>query len=201
MATKLDLINSALILIGDVPLTSLTSGTRAQIVATTLYDNIVQSELSKFRWGFARRQEKLFRAGAPGVGTLKPLFDWSAVYRLPPTMVSLIRLSPSIPYQVYGEELGSPEPGGNQAVYVNYEGDLFADYIYNVAEVDWPPYFSKMIEYALAMDFAPSIRDSASSMEILANQYMNASRMARYTDSQQHPQTPIQDRPFINVRY
>ena len=29
---------------------------------------------------------------------------------------------------------------------------------------------------------------------------MNASRMARFTDSQQHPQTPIQDRPFISVR-
>ena len=201
MASKLELINSALILIGDVPLTSLTSGTRAQVVATTLYDNIVQSELSKFRWGFARRQEQLFRAGAPGVGTLVPLFDWSAVYRLPLNMVSLIRLSPSIPYQVYSEEITSPEPAGNQAVYVNYEGDLFADYIYNVSEIDWPAYFSKMIEYALAMDFAPSIRDSASSMQTLAQQYLNASRMARYTDSQQHPQTPIQDRPFINVRY
>ena len=179
------------------------NNTRAQVVATTLYDNIVQSELSKFRWGFARRQERLTRAAAPGPGTLVPLFDWSAVYRLPFNMVSLIRLSPSIPYQVYSEELNfpQPEPLGNQAVYVNYEGDLFADYIYTVAEIDWPAYFAKMIEYALAMDFAPSIRDSASSMEILANQYLNASRMARYTDSQQHPQTPIQDRPFINVRY
>jgi len=51
------------------------------------------------------------------------------------------------------------------------------------------------------MDFAPSIRDSASSMQTLAQQYLNASRMARYTDSQQHPQVAIQDRPFINVRY
>jgi hypothetical protein len=50
------------------------------------------------------------------------------------------------------------------------------------------------------MDFAPSIRDSAASMELLSNQYMNASRMARFTDAQQHPQTPIQDSPFINVR-
>ena len=59
MATKLSLINNALILIGDVPLTSLNSGTRAQVVATSLYDNIVQSELSKFRWGFARTQTEM----------------------------------------------------------------------------------------------------------------------------------------------
>ena len=80
-------------------------------------------------------------------------------------------------------------------------GDLFCDYIYNVSEADWPVYFSKMIEYALAMDFAPSIRDSAASMETLSAAYVNASRMARYTDAQQHPVTPIQDRPFVNVRF
>jgi len=27
---------------------------------------------------------------------------------------------------------------------------LYADYIYNVPESEWPVYFSKMIEYALA---------------------------------------------------
>jgi len=202
MATKLSLINNALILIGDLPLTSLTSGTRAQIVATSLYDNIVQNELSKFRWGFARRQVQLSRAliyGTPN--PIVPLFDWDAAYRLPIEMSFLIILNPRIPYQVYAEEDSSPESSKSQVVYVNYQGDLHADMIFNVPENEWPVYFSKMIEYALAMDFAPSIRDSATSMQLMSNQYLNASRMARFTDSQQHPQTPIQDRPFINVRY
>jgi hypothetical protein len=35
----------------------------------------------------------------------------------------------------------------------------------------------------------------------MAEEYINASRMARYTDSQQHPITPIQSRPFLDVRY
>ena len=59
MADKLSLINNALILIGDTPLDSLTDGTRAQIVATSLYDNIVENELSKHRWGFARKKAEL----------------------------------------------------------------------------------------------------------------------------------------------
>ena len=202
MATKLSLINNALILIGDLPLTSLTSGTRAQIVATSLYDNIVQNELSKFRWGFARRQVQLSRALIYNTtNPIVPLFDWDAAYRLPIEMSSLITLNPRIPYQVYAEEDSSPESSKTQVVYVNYQGDLYADMIFNVPENEWPVYFSKMIEYALAMDFAPSIRDSATSMQLMSNQYLNASRMARFTDSQQHPQTPIQDRPFINVRY
>lgn len=196
--SKLSLINNALILIGDVPLTSLTSGTRAQVVATSLYDNIVENELSKFRWGFARKVAQIALDSAVPVGN-----EWQAKYTLPADLLTLIKLDPRINYQIIENKVycnmgtqptvAIPEPS-NPA--------LFCDYIANITDPsDWPIYFAKMIEYALAMDFAPSIRDSAASMELLANQYLNASRMARFTDSQQHPQTPIQDRPFINVRY
>ena len=43
MATKIELISNALILIGDLPITSLDGNTRAQTVANNLYDNIVIS--------------------------------------------------------------------------------------------------------------------------------------------------------------
>ena len=195
--SKLSLINNALILIGDVPLTSLTSGTRAQVVATSLYDNIIENELSKHRWGFARKIVQLSLDAAVPVGN-----EWQAKYTLPADLLALIKLDPSINYQIIENKVycnmgiqptvAIPEPNNPP---------LFCDYINKPSEADWPAYFAKMIEYALAMDFAPSIRDSASSMQILANQYLNASRMARYTDSQQHPQVAIQDRPFINVRY
>lgn len=184
MASKIQLISNALILIGDLPITSLSGNTRAETVANALYDNIVQNELSKFRWGFARKQAQL------SLSVDAPISEWQSIYQLPADMLNLIKLDPSINYQILGDK-----------VYCNYSGALYCDYIANVSEATWPAYFAKMIEYALAMDFAPSIRDSASSMELLANQYLNASRMARFTDSQQHPQTAIQDRPFINVRY
>ena len=184
-SSKLSLINNALILIGDRPLTSLTDGTRAQIVATNLYDNVVENELSKHRWGFARKKAEISKDSAAPVGN-----EWQTTYTLPADMITLIKLEPNIPYQILGNK-----------VYCNYSGTLYAEYIYKPSEGDWPSYFCKMVEYALAMDFAPSIRDSAASMELTANQYVNSSRMARYTDSQQHPQQPIVDRPFINVRY
>ena len=77
MSTKLQLINSALILIGDLPLDSLTGTTRAHVVSNALYDNIVQNELSKFRWGFARRQAQCVAAVTPGSGDpIVPLFDY-----------------------------------------------------------------------------------------------------------------------------
>ena len=185
MATRINLISNALILIGDLPITSLVGDTRAHVVSSNLYDNIVKNELTKYRWGFARKKAFLGKIAGSPIGT-----EYSSQYQLPSNLLTLIKVNPSIPYQVYGDR-----------IYCNYDGDLFIDYIWTVSESDWPVYFAKMIEYALAMDFAPSIRDSAASMETLSAAYVNASRMARYTDAQQHPVTPIQDRPFVNVRF
>jgi hypothetical protein len=185
MSSKIQLISNALILIGDLPVTSLDGNERPKVVARNLYDNIVQNELTKYRWGFARRKAQLNLTTEVPVGT-----EWKSIYQLPADLLVLVKINPGINYQILGDK-----------VYCNSQGALFCDYIANIPEHEWPVYFCKMIEYALGMDFAPSVRDSAISMELLSNQYVNASRMARLTDSQQHPQTPIQDRPFINVRY
>ena len=185
MASKLQLISNALILIGDLPITSLTGNTRAQTVANNLYDNIVQNELTKYRWGFAKKKAQLNLTVGTPVGN-----EWQNIYQLPSDMLFLVKINPSVPYAIYGDKL-----------YTNTSADLYADYIYNVPENEWPVYFAKMIEYALAMDFAPSIRVSAASMDANSRQYLNASRMARFTDSQQYPTVPITDRPFINVRF
>ncbi|MCS5594216.1 MAG: hypothetical protein NZ730_06695 [Porticoccaceae bacterium] len=189
--TKLGLINNALILIGDLPLAALSGTTRAHVVSSNLYDSTVKSELSKHKWGFARKVAELVLdvEGVPSV-TVDPTGDeWSARYALPANLLQLIKVDPSIPYQIIENK-----------VFTNYDNTLYCDYIADVAESLFPWYFAKMIEYRLAMDFAPALRDSATSMQLMAQQYENASRMARFTDSQQHPITPIQDRPFIDAR-
>lgn len=186
MASKIDLISSALVLIGDKPINSLTTEGRAQQVANSLYDRIVANELSKHRWGFARAKAQL------ALTTETPIDeDFRSIYQLPSDMVALIKIRPNtLKYQIYGDKL-----------YCNLNGKVTADYIYNAPESEWPEYFAQMIVYALALDFAASIRDSSSAKAELAQQYQIQSRMARYTDSQQHPQTPIVHRPFIDVRF
>lgn len=184
MAEKIKLISNALILIGDLPVTSLSGNSRAETVANNLYDNIVQSEMSKYRWGFSRRTAQLAMTPQTPVGT-----EYQNMFQLPSDLINVIKLDPAVRYRIYGDK-----------VYTNTSGPLYIDYTANVPESEWPVYFAKMIEYALAMDFAPSIRDSAASAEINANKYVNASRMARYTDSQQYPTEPMRSQPFINVR-
>ncbi len=185
MASKIDLISNALILIGDNPINTVIGNSRAQTVAANLYANIVQNELTKHRWGFARRKAQLSLLVDEPIDD-----DYRSIYQLPSNLLVLIKLNPNTGYQIYGDK-----------VYTNLSQALHCDYIENVSESEWPVYFSKMIEYALARDFAASIRDSAASADRMASEYVNASRMARYTDSQQHPQTPIVSKPFINVRF
>ncbi|MGB1304013.1 hypothetical protein [Pseudoalteromonas marina] len=184
MASKIDLISNALVLIGDLPINTLDGNSRAQVVASALYDNIVKNEISKHRWGWARRKAQLSLLVDTPIDN-----DWSNAYQMPTDLLVLIKLNPNIGYQIYGDK-----------VYCNLNQALYCDYIADIAESEWPVYFSKMIEYALARDFASSIRDSATSADRMAAEYLNASRMARFTDSQQHPQTPIVSRPFIDVR-
>lgn len=186
MASKIDLISNALILIGDTPVNALTGGTRRETVASKLYDNIVQNELTKHRWGFARRQEQISRL----VETPTNPNGWKSIYQLPTDLLFLITVTPDSSYQLYGDK-----------VYSNSTQALYADYIYNAPEAEWPVYFAKMVEYALAMDFAASIRDSASARGEMAGAYVNASRMARFTDSQQYPTEQLRSNPFTNVRF
>jgi|TARA_R110000764_G_scaffold56463_6_gene122948 hypothetical protein len=185
MSSKIQLISNALILIGDLPITSLSGNSRAQTVANNLYDNIVQMEMTKFRWGFARKIAQLSLSVNTPAGN-----EWDAIYELPADLLFLIKINPRSNYALFGQQ-----------VYTNMNGAVYADYIYNAPESEWPVYFQQMIQYRLAMDFAPAIRDSAASMEANAFQYDNASRMARYTDSQQYPVVPLSSAPFVNTRY
>lgn len=185
MASKIDLISSALVECGDVPINSLTGNDRRQVVANSVYDKIVENELSKHRWGFARAKAQISLTTGVPIDQ-----EWTSIYQLPSDLVTLIKIYPNIDYQVYGDK-----------IYCNYSQKLTCDYIYNAPESEWPGYFAQVVIYALAKSFSISIRDNASIKQEMNLEYITASRMARYTDSQQHPQTPIFDNPFVNVRY
>lgn len=184
MASKIEMIANALILLGDTGINDLSGNERRKTTANNLYENLVKMELSKARWTFARQEQQLSLLVAT-----PPSGKWSNAYQLPSDLITLIALYPSINYQIYGTQ-----------VYCNYSQSLYADYIYAADESEWPFYFAKVIEYALAKDMARAITDSGTLHQEMAMEYENASRMARFTDSQQQPQVPIVSNPFIDVR-
>ena len=186
MATKLNVINNALILIGDLPLQELLGTTRAHVASAAIYDRVVRAELNKFPWSFARKKASLNKVAETIVGT-----EFTTMYELPSDFIFMQKLNPiSLRYQIYGNR-----------IYTNYSATLYVDYIYNAPEDQWTAGFEDLMVSRLAMDLAPAIRDSATSMQLNAAQYEIASRMARASDSMQSPVQPIRSNPIVAARF
>lgn len=183
MASKVDLISNALILIGDKPINSLTDPGFANTVGANLYNNIALTELSKFRWSFAQRKQVI------ALTTDTPLDqEWQYIYQLPTDLISIYKVYPNARYNIYGDKLHT----NSKLTSIEYTA--------NVPESEWPPYFAKMMEYALAKDFATAIRDSSTARQEMQREYVNQSRMARATDAQGRSTVAIQSSPFTEVR-
>ena len=99
MAEKIKLISNALILIGDLPVTSLSGNSRAETVANNLYDNIVQNEISKYRWGFATRRAQLALTAEVPIGN-----EFQNSFQLPPDLLVLTKIDSSANYKMYGDK-------------------------------------------------------------------------------------------------
>jgi len=185
MSSKIDMINSALVLIGDKPLNSLTETRRAAVVAGQLYGSVFESELNRHRWGFARTLFTLNQlAGEP------PLDEFRFRYQLPADLLVVIRTIPAeFNYMRYGYEIYSNMP------------ELQIDYIRKVTEAELPSYFVRLMEYALARDFSVAIRDETDRFQAMDFRYKEEARNARFQDSQEFPQQTIVDAPFVAVRF
>jgi hypothetical protein len=185
MSSKIDLINSALVLIGDKPLNSLTEDRRAAVVALALYDDVFEGELNKHRWGFARKIEPLNQLAQE-----PPLPEFRYAYQLPTDLLVAVRLIPNeYKYKRYGYQIYSNQP------------QVSLDYIRKVSEAELPSYFVRLLTYALARDFATSIRDELNHFQAMDIRYKEEGRNARFQDSQEFPQDAIQDAPFVMPRF
>lgn len=183
MATKINTISNALLLIGDDTINNLADGSQRGRVASALYDNIYEAELSTHPWYFARAVSQLAK-----LTEASTIDRWRNIFQLPTDLISIITFNPSSDYEIYGNK-----------VYSNMN-TLQIDYIAKVSESKWPGYFAKLMEYALAKEFAIPIRENTTTSELMYKMYLGMGQKARALDSKQKIQRPIQSTPFLNVR-
>jgi len=181
--SKIDNISSALLLIGHDTLNSLDDPGYPNRVALNTYDNIVQTEISKSNWTFARIKVQLAQI------TTDPVDEFSNAFQLPSDRLRVLFIRPMSRYKIYRDQL-----------FTNSSGPLFLDYIANVGEDEWPPPFTQMIVYALAANWGIPIRDGVTTREILRAEYTDLARAARADDSSQNPQDRIRSNPFVAAR-
>lgn len=180
-ASKIGIISSALVLIGDSPINSLDDAGAGATVAATLYDSALNNLFSIYRWRFAIKKTKLNRL------VEKPLNNFTYKFTLPADFSYLVQSSSGRDFELYQNEL-----------YSNSK-DIDIDYGYVADESDMPPWFVSTLELYLASIFAIPITGNATKASFYNGLYEQQFKKARHTDSAERPNIGIVHKPFTQV--
>lgn len=183
MASKIDIISNALLLIGHGSISSLDADQGAgATVGAALYDTTLEYILSTTYWRFSVKQQSLNRLSAA------PIKNWQYAFQLPTDLITLHRVTPRSNYQIFEDKLYSNDT------------ELIADYTYTVDATALPPYFVQAFQYKLAADFAISITNDTQKNQLYELKYDREVRLAMAADAKNHPPEVLQDSPFTDVR-
>ena len=192
MATsKVDICARALVMIGAQPISSFDDGSTEALVASNIYEDIVESCLTRHRWKFATNQKQL------SLLSTTPKGRYEYAYQLPadPGVLQVNTITVNdyiIPYTRY-----------KNMIYVNTYGsghELIMDYIYRVEEDYFPAHFKVALEYELASIFAGSVaRDAGMIREFKAmadRQFL----ISKNIDTSEVTTRKLDTSRFINLR-
>lgn len=184
--SKLDILNQAIVLLGDSPITSFEDddGAAAQ-AARQIYGNLVESlfMVDGYKFRFAVKQFRLNQLQAAPMDSEEGGFKYA--YSLPSDFLQLVVLNTRFEYDIYGNQIRCNDT------------NLILDYIYRVDESLWPAYFEKMVVYRLAADLCMPVSDNASLEASLMNKFDMARRTAKAIDSRQVPNKPFSQSPML----
>lgn len=192
MATsKVDICARALVMIGAQPISSFSDGSTEALVASNVYEDIVQSSLTRHRWKFSTNQKQLSLLSAAPVGR----YDYA--YQLPadPAVLQINTLTVNdyvIPYTRYKD-----------MIYVNTYGansSLVLDYIFRVEEDYFPPHFRVALEYELASIFAGSVARDAGMIREFKNLSDRQFLISKNIDTAEVTTRKLDTSRFTNLR-
>ena len=186
--SDIDIAARALILIGADPITSFTETSTEALVASNIYEDVVQSALCASRWRFATNQAELNRLTDVPTGR----FDFA--YQLPSDMLMLHALTVNdnlIEYNIYGDKAFS-----NTSV----NDKVIADYAFRVGEEKFPSYFTISVEFSLATTFAVAIARDEQLAALMESKARVAMQQAKTLDSHQQKKRKLVTSRFISER-
>jgi len=189
--TKVDIATRGLIMIGAQPISSFTDDSTEALVTNNIYEEIVESSLTRHRWRFSTGQKQL------SLLTDTPVGRWTYAYQIPtdPLVLQIIAVTVNdynINYNRYEDKIYVDDHGSSST--------LVMDYIFRQDESKFPPYFRLALEFQLASIYAGAIaRDTAMIKEFserAERQYL----IAKNIDSQETTTNKLDTNRFISLR-
>tara|TARA_R100000329_G_scaffold67466_2_gene59201 strand:- start:348 stop:956 length:609 start_codon:yes stop_codon:yes gene_type:complete len=172
MASKFDICNQALVLVGANTITSFSENTTESKVASQLYETTLNTLLTRCRWRFATKQVQL------SYDSTAPLGRWNSKHTLPADALIIHTISVSdniIQYDRYNTYIYSDADATDTVI---------ADYTSSVTESELPEYFIQSLVFELASLFAGAIARNDNLSELYNKRAITSLAIARNVDSQ-----------------
>jgi hypothetical protein len=180
--SAIDIASNALQMIGAKSISSFDDPGAGAAVAKALYTPLLEAMLTNTYWRFAIKKSSLNRLSQT------PLNEWQYAFQIPTDNLKIEKVYQVRRYQIYRD-----------LIYTD-QTSIDIDYVYRVEESLFPAYFTLAFTYKLASEFALAVTDNDKKNALYEQKHMMALANAMAADAMQHPQTPIQDQPFTDVR-
>lgn len=180
--SKIGMISSALVLIGETPLQSLSDDRYGAQVGSDLFDMLYETEIQSNRWRFSCAKKALGRLN------VTPLNEWQYAYALPSDMLLPLGVFPRASYEIYADR-----------IYTN-RTSIDLEYQFKPELSKLPAYFALLMAYALARDMVKPITESDTAVTIFEGKYTRQRNRAMFADAQGRPNKAIVDSPFTDIR-
>jgi hypothetical protein len=148
--SRYEICSRACILVGGKPIGSFDDGTTESLVAMNLWDPRVRELLCEHDWRFAQTIVDLAHLADP------PGARWTDAWQLPADYLKLLSL------EVAGLGIKQFEIADDR-IHCDVDEDqvLTLEYLRQVNEAYFPPYFTAVLEERLSSDFAGVLREDA----------------------------------------
>ena len=189
--TKVDIASRALVMIGSNPISSFNDDTTEALVTNTIYEEVVESTLTRHNWRFATGQQQLSLLANAPTGR----FEYA--YQIPanPECLKILAVTVNdalIQYSRYEDKIYLDGFGSENAVIM--------DYIFRQSEDQFPPHFRLAVEYKLASIFGGSVARDAALVREFDQLSERQLLIAKNTDSQETTTKPLSTDRFITER-
>lgn len=181
--SKIGLISKALILLGELPLDSLSDDRYGATVGATLFELFLENEVQSGAWRFCEKKRAMSRL------VDEPLNEFQYVFQLPTDCLLPRGVWPrGTHYEIYGTHVYSDATV------------LDLDYLFKPEPSQLPAYFALLMVYKLASDMAKPITESDAHEKKWTKAYNQQRSIALFADSQGRPGRPILDSPYVDSR-
>lgn len=188
--TEIDIVNKALLKLGQEPIISFYDENERAKAANVIYESIRDLELSTYRWSFAIRRIALEECHN------KPDFGFEKQYPLPPNFLRFLYIEGANPNDVDNYSIE------NNHILCNYDSPLKIIYLERVTEPElFPPYFCEVLACKLAFELCERLKQDPARKQVLMSEYQFALSNAKKTNAIQMASQRMPNSRLITARF